>query len=374
MKLEIAGAELAGPLSEFYKGFPQKGLIEIKIDRKGNFFAPYDIQSDTHLTYVLREEEQIEGMASFVIRETLLENKVRTVAFGRDLRISSNRRAIVEWGKHFLPVMEELRQNFACKYFFSVMSGGDLQAANAFIRPRSLKRPLPNYHLYRRFNLTSLHGQLPWAKNPLPRLKIRFGSPQLEDALIYYILQKSHQRDLATCWDYDSFADKIARWKNLEISDFLIALDTNDNIVGCVAPWSSKGLQEYVPLEYSLRAHNFRQFLKFGQMFGWTRALTKPISRLKIEESFQFRYLNFLNADNEAIFESLLWAAYERSSKKEFLIYTQMRSEYMYRKPLNWIGARLPHSVYLLIPPDREVPNFMLPTNEKPMEWEPVFI
>ena len=158
------------------------------------------------------------------------------------------------------------------------------------------------------------------------------------------------------------------------MSDFLIALDAHDNIVGCVAPWSSYGLQEYIPMEYSLRAHNFRQFLKVGQMFGWTRALTKPVTRLKMEENFKFRYLTFLNADNEDIFESLLWASFERARKDEFLVYTQTRTEFMYRRPLNWIGARTPYGVYLMLPPEQEIPSFLLPTNERPIEMEPFFI
>lgn len=374
MQLELAKPEHSQQLSDFYKEFTRKGNVELKVNRHGKFFSPYEIQSDQHLTYILKENDQIEGLASFVIRDVLLDNKVKTVAFGRDLRISSNRRAVVEWTKHFLPVMQEIQQAFGCQYFFSVMSGNDVQASNAFIRPRTMKRPLPHYHMFRRFNLTTLHGQMPWAKNPLPHLRIRHGSPQMEDALIYYVLQKSKEKDLATTWDFDSFADKMSRWKNFEISDFLIAVDKDENIVGCVAPWSAGGIQDYVPLEYGLRGHNFRQFLKFGELFGWTRSITKPVTRLKTEEPLRFNYLNFLHADNEDIFEALLWAAYERSSKKEFLVYSQTRTEFMYRKPIDWIGARIPYSVFLLLQPDQKIPDFMRPTNERAIEIEPFFV
>lgn len=374
MDLEIAGPELEGELSAFYKNFSQTGLVEIRVDRFGQYTAPYDIQGEQHLTYVLREKQQIEGTASFVIRDVLLENKIRTVAFGRDLRISSNRRAILEWGRHFLPVMGEVSQTFNAKYLFSVLSLSDVQTLNAFIRPRTLKRPFPHYHLYRRFYLTSLHGRVPWAKNPLPHLKIKHGSPANLDALIYYVVQKSRQRDLATSWDADSFLNKVNNWKNLDLSHFILAMDQQDNIVGCVAPWSSVGIQEIIPMDYSLRAHNFRQFLKFGKMFGWTRSLTKPVSRLKMESSFDFKYLNFLHADNTDIFESLIWAAYDQAEHNEFLVYTQMRSEYQYRRPLNWIGSRRPYGIYLVLPPDQEIPNFLHPTNERPVEMEPFFV
>lgn len=373
MKLEIAKPEDSALLAEFYKGFPVRGLVEMKIDRNNDFFAPYDIQAEQHITYVLKDEDKPEGMASFILRDVLLEDKVQPVAFGRDLRISSNRKAVIEWSQHFLPVMNEVFQTFGTKYLFSILSMGEVQALNAFVRPRTLKRPLPQYHLFRRFNMISVHGRLPWASNPLPKLKIRHGNENNVDALIYYICQKSRDKDLATVWDTQSFRDKLERWKGLKLEDFLIAFDKDDNIVGCVAPWSSGGLQDFIPMQYGLRAHNFRQFLKFGKMLGWTRTLTKPFSRLKVEASLNFKYLSFLHADNGDIFESLLWKAFDDAEENEFLVYNQMRSEYIYRRPRTWISAKMPFGVYLLQPPESEPPAFLHPSNEKSIEIEPFF-
>lgn len=254
MKLEIAKPEDSALLAEFYKGFPVRGLVEMKIDRNNDFFMPYDIQSDQHITYVLKEEDKPEGMASFVLRDVLLDDKVQPVAFGRDLRITSNRKAVIEWSQHFLPVMTEVFQTFGTKYLFSILSMGEVQALNAFVRPRTLKRPLPQYHLFRRFNMISVHGRLPWASNPLPKMRIRHGNENNVDALIYYICQKSRDKDLATVWDAQSFRDKLDRWKGLKLEDFLIAFDKDENIVGCVAPWSSGGLQDFIPMQYGLRA------------------------------------------------------------------------------------------------------------------------
>ncbi len=373
MNLEVAKHEDAALLAEFYKSFPVRGVVEMKIDRDGDFFAPYDIQAEQHITYLLKEDDKLEGMASFVVRDVLLNNTPQPVAFGRDLRITSNRRAVLGWSQHFLPVMEEVFSTFNCKYLFSILSMGEVQALNAFVRPRTMKRPLPQYHLFRRFNMISVHGRLPWASNPLPKLKIRHGSPQNVDALINYISQKSKEKDLSTVWDSASFYDKLERWKGLKLEHFLIAFDKDDNIVGCVAPWSSGGLQDFIPMQYSLKAHNFRQFLKFGKMLGWTRTLTKPFSRLKVEASLNFKYLNFLHAENGDIFESLLWKAFDDAEENEFLVYNQMRSEYIYRRPRTWISAKMPFGVYLLQPPDSEPPAFLHPSNERSIEIEPFF-
>lgn len=381
MRLELARPEDSQALNEFYKNFSINGLVGYKIDRNGDFFAPYNIQSDKHVTYLLKDAvsntnqpAKIEGMASFIIRDVLIDGEITTVAYGRDLRISSSRLAVLEWTRHFLPVMEDVQKTFNCKYIFTVInSSKDSKAQNAFFKPRNLKRPLPNNYPYRRLNMVSLHGRFPWAKNPLPKLKIRHGHVSNINALIDYICRKSKERNLSTVWSPDSFFENLERWKGLKIEDFLIAFDKNDNIVGCMAPWSSGGIQDFIPMKYSLPAHNFRQFLKFGKIFGWTRTLTKPFSRLHIEASLNFKFLCFLYAENGDIFESLLWKAFDDAQENEFLVYSQVRSEYVYRSPYNWIAAHQPFGLYLLQPPNVEAPSFLHPSNEKSIEMEPFF-
>lgn len=376
MKLEIARPDDNPALVEFFKSFPMTGFVELKVDRQTDFFRTYDVQSDRHVSYVMRDldSQKIEGLASFVVKNVWLQDQVTPVAFGRDLRISSNRKAILNWGQYFLPAMAEVEKTFDCNYFFSILNMAEAKALNAFVRPRHMKRPLPRYFLFRRFNLVSLHGQFPWAAGPLSSVRIRRGNFRNQEALMDYIIRKSRGKDLATVWDRQSFEDKLKRWEGLQLEDFLIAFDSQENIVGCVAPWTSRRIQEFIPLKYTLTAHNFRQFLKFGRILGWTRTLTKPVSRLKMEAPLNFRYLCFLNADNEDVFETLLYAAYNESADNEFLVYTQMRSELHLRRPRGWIGARIPYSLYCLVPPDREAPAFLHPSNDKHVEIEPFFV
>lgn len=375
MRLEVATTSDNQAILEFFKGFPVRGVLDLKVDRCGDFFAPYAVESDRFRTYLLKdEEEQIQGMASFIIKDVMIEGQLKTVAFGRDLRISSNRRAILEWSHHFVPTLSKITNEFGAEHFFSALNMTETAALNAFVRPRNLKRPLPRYFNYRRFNLVSVHGRFPWAQNPLPHLQIRHGSSVNADALIYYLATKNNERSLATYWDSYSFFKQLQRWHGLKIEDFLIAFDRFNNIVGCCAPWKSDGIQELIPLEYSLKAHNFRQFLKFGKVFGWTRPLTKPSYRLQLEEPMQFQYLSHLFAENSDVFESLLWAAYDRARARDFLVYSHCRGELHYKRPLNWVCAKIPHGLFCMVPPDQEAPNFLSPSNETPMSLEAFFV
>jgi hypothetical protein len=375
MKLEVAKPSDNQAILEFYKNFPMKGVLDIKLDRRGDFFGPYAVESDRFRTYLLKDDqEQVQGMASFTIKEALLNGKITTIAFGRDLRISSNRRAIIEWGDHFVPTLQDITNTYGAQYFFTSLNMTETAAFNTFLRPKNFKRVLPRYYNYRKFNLVTVHGRLPWAKTPLPHMQIRHGSSVNADALIYYLTQKNHQRNLATYWDSYSFFKQLQRWRGLKIEDFLIAFDTHNNIVGCCAPWSADGIQELIPLDYSLAAHNFRQFLKFGKLLGWTRPLTKPSYRLQLEEHLQFQYLTHLFADNEDIFEAMLWAAFDRARSKDFLVYAQTREELIYKRPLSWVCAKIPHGVYCMVPPDQPAPDFLSPSNDMPVAFEPFFV
>lgn len=375
MRLEVAQASDNQSILEFYRGFPLKGVLELKVDRRGDFFGPYAVESDRFRTYLLKDDQQqIQGMASFIVKDVLLEGEVKTVAFGRDLRISTNRRAIIEWADHFVPVLQELTDTYGVQHFFSALNMTETSALNTFVRPRNLKRALPRYFNYRRFNLVTVHGRFPWARNPLPHIQIRHGASMNADALIYYLLEKNRDRNLATYWDSYSFFKQLQRWRGLKIEDFLIAFDRHNNIVGCCAPWKADGIQELVPLEYSLKAHNFRQFLKFGKLFGWTRPLTKPSYRLQLEESLQFQYLTHLHADNADLFECMLWAAYDRARTNDFLVYSQMRQDLMFKRPLNWVTAKVPYGLYSLLTPDQNLPNFLSPSNDTPVSIEGFFV
>jgi hypothetical protein len=376
MILEIARPEDSWDLKQFFKNFTTGELIQFKIDRPRDFFTPYDIQSDTHVTYVLRKPEGrvIQGVATFVIRNVWLNQKIQTIAVARDLRILPSRQAILSWGQYFAPVLDEIKRAYHVDYFFSTLNMTDATILNTFIRPRQLKRPWPRYHLFRRFNLVSIHGVLPFTENPLPHMRIKKVDESLYEDLLYYIVNKKKQKELSSIYDKSSAEEFLTRWQGLKYTDFYVALDSNGGIIGCVAPWSAANIQEFIPYKYNQVAHNFRQFLKFGKWLGWTRTLTKPVNRLKREAPLNFRYLTCFLADNEDIFEALLWRVFNEIQPYEFLVYLQMRQDIHMRPPRGWIAATLPHGLYCLLPPEQEAPDFLHPSNENFCDWEAFWV
>ena len=362
MKLEIAGSKDNENLISFFKEFPVPGQLDLKIDRNVDFFQPYKLQSEEYKTYILKDENhKIHAAASFVFREASTEGRLEKIAYATDLRVSNNRRAILQWSHHFLPVLRAETESNGISSIFSVINLADPSALNAFIRPRTMKRALPRYFLYRKFKLVGLHGRYPWAEKPLPSIAIREGSEANFDALLNYVVKRSYFRPFASVWDETSFRKKISRLPGMRLSNFLVAFDADDNVVGCLAPWSGAGTQDFIPLSYGLQAHNFRQFLKFFSVTGMTRKLAKPVASTGVENKLQFRYLTNVFSDNEDIFESLLYRAYEMSSDNEFLLYAHTEQDYRLLPPESWISSALPFALYAVTPPEKEIPAFLHP-------------
>ncbi len=362
MKLQLAGPEDNQELISFFKEFTTKGLVELRIDRNKDFFANYALQSATYKSYILKDEEnKINASASFIIRDAAYDGKPLKVATATDLRVRNNRRATLEWSHHFLPVLQKETEAHGISHVFSAINLSDTTILNTFIRPRNMKRAMPRYYLYRKFQMVSLHGRYPWAKKPLSSIQIRQGNPANVDALAAYIIRRSQYRPFASVWDPPSFERKIERLTGLKLSDFWIAFDSEDNVIGCLAPWSPAGVQDFIPLSYSLRAHNFRQFLKFFWLLGMTRRLTKPVASTGVENKLQFRYLTNVFADNEDVLESLLYAAYDYLTPSEFLIYARAEQDYRLLPPQSWISATLPYALYAVTPPEKEMPAFLHP-------------
>lgn len=375
MKLEKLKLHHNPELLQFFESFPLPGLVKLKIDRRGDFWGPYLRQSSEFVTYALRETSSMDlkAAASFVIKDTeVLGRKVR-IAWARDLRVSSERSVLLNWAYHFLPVINEVREQNKVDAFFSIINLSDTGTLNAFLRPRPMKRPLPQYLLYRKFNLVTLHGRFPWAKPPLPALRIEAASRNQFDILADYIVSQCKHRPFTEVFDLNSLKLKMHRL-GLEPKDFLVARDPNGSIVGCCASFSGQRDENLIPLSYSLRGHNFRQFLKFFWLLGYTRRLTKPVRSTGLEEPLRYRHLSFVFADNEDIFESLLWQTFENADENEFLAYAHNETDIRYRPPESWVSASLPHALYSVLPPGSEMPDFINPTSSIHPEIESFFI
>ena len=104
--------------------------------------------------------------------------------------MAPKRKAIIHWTKHYLPALEQAKQEFDVNYFFSAVPKLQTQAFNAFVRPRSNKRQLPRYYLFRNYEAVNIHGRLPFTLQPLKSVNIRNAQSSDLEALSEFIASK----------------------------------------------------------------------------------------------------------------------------------------------------------------------------------------
>lgn len=371
MHLEVAEVSQDKEIRAFFEQFSLKGMLDARPSRPQGFFRPYQVHSDEFKTYLLRDESnEIQAMASFVFRKVLLGDRIRKMAWATDLRVAQSRRPLMEWSQNFLPVIREVYEQHQVETIFSVINRADPALQNVFLRPRSPKRTWPRYHLYRKFDMITLHGRFPWAQGKLPHVKVVRADSSTRGDLISYLQNRSQYRPFSSIWDSESFEERLRRMPGMRLEDFYLAYDAKDQIVGCIGSWNGEAIQEFRPLSYGLRAHNFRQFLKFGRFLGWTRPLTKPVRSTGVEAPLHFRYLVYPFSTNEDVFESLLTTVFDNCNPDEFLMYARPEQDFRRNPPPGWIAAELPYSLYSLVPPELPTPDFLDPRNKENPEIE----
>ena len=366
LKLREATKADSQKLNDFYTSIPTLGSIEIKIQRELHFFSFYQRLGIPYKTYVLEDGEDIVGTASFLFRELHFQNRALRMAQACDLRISPNRKAIISWSKYFHPLLEEIRRTEQCDGFMTSINQTETQSMNAFIRPKLKRAHQPLYSLARSYNLVSVHGFYPWTPKPNKNIHVRPYQSSDKQRLTDFLMTQLPQYDFVPMGLKINLQDYIHRSILYAWSQFLIAFDPDDKIIGCVQPISSSLLQDYFPQDYNDQAHNFRQFLKVAQCLGFGRRLTRPFSRSLKQEALQFQLLHFLCASHSEVLKALIYETYKTSKQNEFIIYAHEKEDFTKRPPRGSIYAEMPYGLYSIETGDREILPEMTLMNNRP--------
>ena len=350
-----AGSEDSQKLNDFFASIPTRGEIDVKIQREQHFFSFYQRVGIPYRTYILKDGDEILGTASFLFRRLAFQNRVLKLAQACDLRISPNRKAILSWSKFFHPLLAQIRETENCDGFITSINQTETQSLNAFIRPKLKRAAQPQYSLARSYNLVSIHGFYPLINRPNKNITVRAYVSSDRQALVEYLNATSKKTDFMPENLVKNVAEYIDRSLLYSWSQFLIAFDFENKIVGCVQPVSSSLLQDYLPQDYSPQSHNLRQFLKVAQFLGFARRLTRPFSRSHKQEALSFRLLHFLTASHPEVFNALIRACYTSSQQNEFLMYAYEVSDFKKRPPKGSVFSEIPYGLYSIETDGRDI-------------------
>ncbi len=355
----IRAFEADGPnLAQYFHGTNLTGRVNLRLERKDSFFAHYKIQSDEYTTFMLVDEKKpgkIQAMVTMVFREAQIAGEKCKVAFVSDLRVSAKRNVILKWTQYLLPTLRDESLAHGCKHVFSVVNEWHGQAYNAFVRPRTIRRELPRYYLFRRFEAICLHGLWPFATPPLDTIQVRFARPNEFEKLAHYVGSKMGGKLLSFNFSAEQFKKNLSLRTKLQVEDFLLALDYNENIVGCTALWNPSNTQEFYSVNYDTKVATLKEALQFLSYFGMTRRLPDT------GKTLNFVVMSYLLANNPDIFQSLLHKAFHAVTDDHFLIYPHFEGSLLTQPPKSFIHSQFRGGIYCVLPPEEAPPDFLKP-------------
>ncbi len=356
MKLSLATEHDDEDLKSFFNHQILKGVYDYRLERPNSFFDQYRISTDDFQTYILRDSSgSIQAMASMLFKKGYINDQEQTIGYVTDLRVSKSRSATLTWTKEFVPAFEFERSKRNCQFIFSELEQFENIAYNTLLRRRSRNTYMPRYHLFRKFNLVAIYGKHFFAEKPLTSIQIDSGKTEDIQPLCNYLQSKSVRRPLRYNINSEELERRLRTWPNFSIQNFLIARNNQDQIIGCMAPWNNRDVQQMIIKKYKRQSFQAFSTSQTLGLLGLARPFPKPGSSLRVKHITHGTY------DNPDIFYSLLNRAFNECQNKEILVYQNYYGDYATRPPLSFMHIKIPYGFYSVLNHETKLPRFLHP-------------
>lgn len=356
MKLLRAEEKDSEIIKAFYGQQIVGGIVDYRIERPGSFFDQYRLTTKDYSTYLMLDDDgAMQGMASITFRRGYLNRVEQNIGFVTDLRVAPSRKAILMWAHLFMPALRKELHEHQCEYLFSALEQYENQAYNALIRPKNRKTHLPRYHLFRKFYNVIIFGRQPFRKPHLRTIKIEHAGIEHVEEICDYLKEKSVRRPLFYALTPDELLRRFREWPRFSAGNFLIARNHKRDIVGCMAPYNNKEVQQWVVARYHGKSEQVFQTSSLLSTFR----LVKPFP--DVGEPMQTKFVTHGAYDNPDIFYTLLDRAYEETTRNEFIVYQNFIGDFLTRPPWGFVWVKIPFGYYTLLNRNQPLPSFLRP-------------
>jgi len=360
LELVEATEQHSALLQKFFQEQIVNGHIDYSVIRPNSFFDQYRLLSDDFKTVLLMDGGTLLGAASITFVRGYVNRQEQTFALLSDLRIAQQRLAVQQWTLHFIPHLYKMLEERQCRYVFATMEMYENQAYNALLRPRKLRRNLPHYYLYRKLNLYYFLGRWPFAPDPMPSIRVTHATSADIERICDYMMQKKIGSRLYVNVNPETLQKRFETWPSFSIHNFLIARNHKNEIVGCMAPWNNRDVQQTVVHKYKDEARLLFETLKISSFFRLSQFLPDEGKILNL------KYVTHCAVDNAEVFYSLLCRAYAETARGELLVHTNYFGDHITRSPLSFISTKVPYGFYSVFPPEEDLPAFLKPNPFSP--------
>jgi len=240
-------------LLDFQAMRAMRGRIPLRFDRSPDYFALHHCHAPDHRTWMAHTEEgELKGIASLVVRDSHLQGRIEPVGYLGDLRLVPDRRLSGAWMAEAQTRLADLAVETGISHAYCCVVRGNRMATQSLLggrRANTLK--LSHWHGY---SNVSVYGQRGWRSAPRAQANVRVVQAQSQhlDALRAFLQRESAQQALGCVFSEAEFSRRLQDWPDFSIESFLLALDSRDNVLGCVAPWDAGRIKRIVVEQLAL--------------------------------------------------------------------------------------------------------------------------
>ncbi|WGS49955.1 hypothetical protein LFL96_00105 [Paraburkholderia sp. D15] len=328
MKIRLASSADNPAILGFCEHHAMQGALPLRFDRSPDYFALHRCHADDHRTWLAEDAlGDVKGIASLVVRDGYLHDRVQRVAYLGDLRIVPDRRLSRSWMDEVRGRLADLERDAGVQHAYCCMIRDNKLAAQSLLGTRRHGR-LPLTH-WRGYGNVSIHGRKGWqgfnalhdrdddiTSRPARPIRVVRAQSHHADALRAFLDAESKAQPFGPVFDEREFERRLSTWTDFGIESFLLALDARGNLVGCVAPWDAGRIKRIVLEKLPLSLQAIRvAFNAFAPMFGRPRIAPPGEALLDV----YLTHLQVKQRDPE-IFAALLDAAWSTLRNRYALV------------------------------------------------------
>lgn len=271
--------------------------------RKDDFFALMKARSAQYLVFYVEIDQEIKAMAAISYRLGYVEEKLETIGYLGDLRVSLHKKTIKIWRnfyKDLLKASPQLDETMNCRYYFSALMHSNNKSNVSLVAGRI---PEVEYSLIQPFKMYNYVGKFPFGEGHNP-YKIIEGPLSSEEREFVSLGQKSKFFGLDFEKEYEY---RENNWKELRY----LKVYQNEKLIAITSTWNSKDVKTIQVTGLSSGLKLASNILSLLPGFKFKRA-PKPKTDLEILYLNQFNFDMNLNIETKKqVFKSVLTYLYQ---------------------------------------------------------------
>lgn len=250
MSIRLATEADNAALCEAFAGITMDADLQISIRRDPDFMALYRMQTDRWECWVAEQGGRIVGLGTLLARDGYLDGKPVRVGYLGDLRVAPRLSGGLRLlGQLYGPALDRFAAANDCDLFLTTIIASNTRALRALTSDRSRQIGIPSYHLLQQFDIRAVHLALPRLRTK-GRYEVRRAVEPDLPAVAAFLDADSRRRAFGYVLDEPELRRRLARWPGFSISDFYLAFDRRDELIGCCAPWDASSVKRTVVTAY----------------------------------------------------------------------------------------------------------------------------